>query len=123
MTLTEAEMIARYDAERSGSIYLKDTPLSDLERRALDILFPEPTGNEPSGKRFCDAIDRMFDLPDDLRAKAIVLIEGFLAAESFDQRFDRAIDNIADLPEPRRAAGLDLVEGFLTGVAIAKVLT
>src|SRR4051812_29336765 len=45
--LTEAEMIVKYDAERSGAIYVKDEPLTDDEERALDILLkrdePEDT--------------------------------------------------------------------------------
>src|SRR4051812_13403502 len=60
--LTEAEKIARYDAERDGTLYVKpgadtvwadvlditddptdagDTPLSDAELRAIEILYPD----------------------------------------------------------------------------------
>jgi hypothetical protein len=78
--------------------------------------------NEPAGKRFCDAIDAMFDLPEALRLRAVVMLEGFLAGGTPDERFDRVVDNLSDLPDARRAAGLSLVEGFLAGVAIGNAI-
>jgi len=60
----------------------------------------------------------LVELPDDLRARGVVMLEGFLASGDIDDRLDRVVDGLDDLPEDRRAAGLSLLEGFLAGVAI-----
>jgi len=135
-TRTPAEIA--YDAT---SLYLKPTPPTNpspllidlvdwadeqisiaeddritLAKEADRLLAMDGGENDP---RFDQAIDQMAALPDDLRARGVVMLEQFLAGGAIDERFDRAIDGLDDLPEARRAAGLSLVEGFLTGVAMA----
>lgn len=110
--LTEAEMIARYDAERTGAIYTKPEPRSaqfnDGYRDGLTLGAAIFTADD---QMIADWIDTHLpvaadELTDDAR-------------RTIDLDFDRIIDRVAELPDHQRRVAIALWEGLLAGVAIA----
>jgi hypothetical protein len=134
--LTEAEMIARYDAMKSGSLWTKivdvitnddaagDTPLSDTEAQAIHALYPDIPLS--AGEQRCldillneGAVAAWIDRQREDTDTMIAILEELDGGDEklIDERFDRVVDAIAELPEAQRAQAIALWEGFLAGVA------
>jgi hypothetical protein len=62
MTLTQAEMEAKYDAERAGTLYIK--PAGDLVTAALEFIAQVEHDDELA---IAEAIDRMMATPEELQ--------------------------------------------------------
>lgn len=77
-TRTEAER--RYDAERDGSLYATPEPAEDTDR-IIDILeqIEAQVERHALDVRFDAVVDAVAELPDDLRARAVRMWEGFIA--------------------------------------------
>jgi hypothetical protein len=99
MTLTQAEMEARYDAERSGAAYVRDTPISPDEERALDILLKRQQADDENN--IADEIDciladmRLAATADDaptMREKVEILFEAG-RMPSGDQIFELVLED------------------------------
>jgi hypothetical protein len=65
MTLTQAEMEARYDAERSGAVYVKPAPGAELLDRILALPLEEQNAVWEQAERImlADEIDRLLAKP------------------------------------------------------------
>jgi hypothetical protein len=146
MTLTQAEMEAKYDAERSAAAYTK--PAGDLITATLEYLAEVERDDEMA---LADEIDRLIAEETPLSPGEEKIINLILAGDKrviaalraaslpeatddmisileeidggersgIDARFDRCIDAVAELPDAQRAQAIALWEGFLSGVVAA----
>ncbi len=120
--LTEAEMIARYDAMKDGSLYTKpaslllavadfiDTPISPIERKAIAALYPD-TPISPAADE--DAVAAWIDDNDTIAA----ILEEMDGGES-DPHFDQVINQMATLPDALRERVVVMLESFLASESL-----
>jgi hypothetical protein len=112
MTLTQAEMEAKYDSERTGAIYLK--PATHCDRCGSVI-----TDDQIAIAREADRLIAA-DESEDTDAIASIL-EDMDGGERrrIDERMDTVVDQLFGLPDAQRAQAIGWLEGFVAGVGAA----